>query len=462
MSPGIRRWIGPALVAAWAAILAFPLAGLDLVSRTATGADGALRHEWIARLKPRALLIGGGVLALLGLWAGLRALLRVVPERWRPAAVAARIGDASTATPGRRWALFLAGGAFLLALPDLFGAQGDKYAQVCFDAQIWILLALGLNIVVGMAGLLVLGYCAFLNVGAYTFAILCCRYGLPFWAALPLGAAAGGLFGLLLGLPSLRLRGDYLAIVTLGFGETLRYFLVNEAWLTGGPDGIPCSAIRGHPAATTTLLEYRPELLTQTDALRATPGGRLDLFLHVGMDDPFVAYYIGLVCVVLGVFAASRLSHSRLGRALVALREDEVAAKAMGISTNRLKILAFVLAAAWAGVVGVLAVGRKNQITPEDYKFPESVLVLSMVVLGGMGSVPGAVLGAILLYFIPFLIQEWFPDFQTYRPLLFGAVMVAFMVLRPQGLFGAGRRMKAPDEDDAEAAPGALPAGTAP
>jgi branched-chain amino acid transport system permease protein len=317
---------------------------------------------------------------------------------------------------------------------------------VLFDAEIWILLALGLNIVVGMAGLLVLGYCAFLNVGAYAFAILCCRYGLPFWAALPVGAVAGGLFGVLLGLPSLRLRGDYLAIVTLGFGETLRYVLVNEAALTGGPDGIPCSSIPGSPGATTAILGYRPELLARTEELRSTLGGRLDLFLHVGMDDPFVAYYIGLAFVALGVFAATRLSHSRLGRAFFALREDEVAARAMGISVNRMKILAFVLSAAWAGAVGVLTVGRKNQITPDDYKFAESVLVVSMVVLGGMGSVRGAVLGALLLYFIPFFIQEWFPDFQTYRLLLFGAVMVTFMVFRPQGLFGAGRKMAAPEE----------------
>jgi branched-chain amino acid transport system permease protein len=457
MSGRGRRWTGPVLVAAWIALLAFPLSGIDLVSRTAMDAGGNLRTDWVADYHPRALLIGVAVLVLIALVAGVRAGLRRIPEAWRPAAVASRLAGAATASPARRWTLWAAGGALLLALPDLFGDQGDKYAQVCFDAELWILLALGLNIVVGMAGLLVLGYCAFLNVGAYTFAILCCRYGLPFWAALPLGAAAGGLFGLLLGLPSLRLRGDYLAIVTLGFGETLRYFLVNEAWLTGGPDGIPCSAIRGNPGATTAILGYRPELLPQIDALRATPGGRLQLLLHVGMDDPFVAYYVGLLFLALGVFAAARLSHSRIGRALFALREDEIAAGAMGISTNRMKILAFVLSAAWAGVVGVLAVGRKNQITPDDYRFAESVLVLSMVVLGGMGSVRGAVLGALLLYFIPFLIQEWFPDFQNYRLLLFGAVMVTFMVLRPQGLFGAGRTLK-PLDDEGEAAPAPAPA----
>jgi branched-chain amino acid transport system permease protein len=453
VSETARKRLLPILVAAWFAILAFPLSGLQLVSRTATGSDGALRHEWIATTKPRALLVGAAVLGLFAVAAAILFVARRVPGTWSPAARGGRLWEAATASAGRRWAVGICGGALLLALPDLFGEQGDKYAQVFFDASLWILLALGLNIVVGMSGLLVLGYCAFLNVGAYAFAILCCRYGLPFWGALPVGAIAGALFGLLLGLPSLRLRGDYLAIVTLGFGETLRYFLVNEAWLTGGPDGIPCSAIRGNPTATTALLDYRPELLTQADALRGSLGGRLDLFLHVGMDDPFVAYYIGLLFAALGVFAASRFSHSRVGRALIALREDEVAAKAMGISTSRMKILAFVLAAAWAGVVGVLAVGRKNQITPDDYRFPESVLVLSMVVLGGMGSVRGAVLGALLLYFIPFLIQEWFPEFQTYRLLLFGAVMVAFMVLRPQGLFGAGRDLKKIDDDAVGPAP---------
>jgi branched-chain amino acid transport system permease protein len=461
MTGTARRWWLPVLVAAWFALLAFPLSGLELVSRTVKDAEGTARQEWVTRSHPRALLLGGVVLGLIGLVAGIRAALQRLPEAWRPVALASRGWDAAAATPGRRWSLAAAAAVLLLALPDLFGSQGDKYAQVCFDAELWILLALGLNIVVGMAGLLVLGYCAFLNVGAYTFAILCCRYGLPFWTALPVGAAAGALFGLVLGLPSLRLRGDYLAIVTLGFGETLRYILVNEARLTGGPDGIPCSAIRGNPGATSAILGYRPGLLEHTEALRATPGGRLQLLLHVGMDDPFVAYYIGLLFVALGVFAAWRLSHSRLGRALFALREDEVAAKAMGISTSRMKILAFAISAAWAGVVGVLAVGRKNQITPDDYRFPESVLVLSMVVLGGMGSVPGAVLGALLLYFIPFLIQEWFPDFQTYRLLLFGAVMVAFMVLRPQGLFGAGRRLPVPDEEEAAPPPAEAKEGAA-
>jgi len=453
---GARRIAGPVLVALWFALLAFPLSGLELASRTAPGPGGTVRQEWVARPHPGALWIGAGVLGALALGASLRWGRSRIPEAWRPGALAARAGEALTSTRARTGAALAVLAALLVAVPDLAGSQGDKYAQIGFDAEIWILLALGLNIVVGMGGLLVLGYCAFLNVGAYTFAILCCGTGLGFWAALPIGAAAGALFGLLLGLPSLRLRGDYLAIVTLGFGESLRYFLLLQPWLTGGPDGIPCSTIPGSLTATSAVLGYEGHVLQDpalVESLRGSLGGKIYLFLHVGMDDPFVAYYIGLAFLALGILVAVRFSHSRLGRALFALREDEVAAKSMGISTSRMKILAFVLSAAWAGVVGVLVAGRKNQITPGDFEFKDSVLVLSMVVLGGMGSVRGAVLGALLLYLIPLLVQEWFPGFQGYRLLLFGAVMVAIMVWRPQGLFGTGRRAPVPEGMDRAPAP---------
>jgi branched-chain amino acid transport system permease protein len=440
------------LAAAWAALVAFPLAGIGMRDRVATGPDGVSRTEWVAFLRPEPLWIGLGVLVAIALVKGLGRAGRLVPEAWRPGVLAARVGAYAGATTNRRIAAGIAGAAALALVPDLFGSQGEKYAQICFDACLWMLLALGLNIVVGMAGLLVLGYAAFLNVGAYTFAILSCRFGWTFWQCLPAGAAAGALCGLALGLPSLRLRGDYLAIVTLGFGETLRYVLVQESAWTGGPDGIPCSAIPGAPAATTSILAYDRSLLFRTQELHGSIGGRLQLFLHAGMDDPYVAYYIGLAFLAVGILLATRLSHSRIGRALFALREDETAARAMGISTSRTKILAFTISAAWAAVVGVLAVGRKNQITPDDYKFEASVPVLSMVVLGGMGSVRGAVLGAALLHFVPILLQEAFPAFQGYRLLLFGAVMIVLMVVRPQGLFGSLRKAPASAEADEAAA----------
>lgn len=277
----------------------------------------------------------------------------------------------------------------------------DYYLDIMTLTGMYIVLALGLNLVVGQAGLLNLGYVAFYAIGAYSYAIFSTTYGLSFWPGLVVGALSSAMFAVLLGLPTLRLRGDYFAIVTLGLGEITRIILNNWDIMTGGPNGI--SNI-GRP------------VLWSGYVLRTT----LDF------------YFLILIIVVLTVFAMRRLISSRIGRAWIAIREDEIAAEAMGINAYRLKLLAFVLASAWAGVIGVFFAAKMAFVSPESFTFFESVMILCMVVLGGMGSIPGIILGALLLITLP----EIFRDFQDYRMVAFGAALVLMMVFRPQGLLG--------------------------
>jgi branched-chain amino acid transport system permease protein len=286
----------------------------------------------------------------------------------------------------------------LIVLPVFLN---DYYRDILTLTGMYIVLALGLNIVVGQAGLLNLGYVAFYAVGAYTYAILSTTIGLSFWPGLAAGGFAAAVFAVLLGIPTLRLRGDYFAIVTLGLGEITRIILNNWDSVTGGPNGI--SKIS------------RPVLAGYT--------------LQTTLD----FYYIILIIVLITVFAMRRLIASRIGRAWIAIREDEIAAEAMGINTFRLKLIAFVLGSAWAGVVGVFFAAKMAFVSPESFTFFESVMILCMVVLGGMGSIAGIVLGALLLITLP----EIFRDFQDYRMLAFGAALVLMMAFRPQGLLGA-------------------------
>jgi len=282
----------------------------------------------------------------------------------------------------------------------------DTYMlDVGATAGIYVCLALGLNIVVGMAGLLVLGYAAFYAVGAYAYALLNVHYHLSFWVCLPIGGGLAALFGLLLGLPTLRLKGDYLAIVTLGFGEIVRITLNNWDSVTRGPNGI---------------LNIDP------------PSIGSFTFSH-----PLHYYYLHLVLATFTAFILYRLSGSRLGRAWVAMREDETAAEAMGVPTLRMKLLAFSLSAFFGGVAGVLFAGKQLFVSPESFNFMESVMVLCMVVLGGMGSVPGVIAGALLLAVLP----EALRGVAEYRLIVFGAAMVALMQYRPQGLWPSARRM---------------------
>ena len=271
----------------------------------------------------------------------------------------------------------------------------------------YVVLGLGLNIVVGLAGLLDLGYVAFYAVGAYSYALLNYHYGLDFWIALPVGALIGAGFGILLGFPVLRLRGDYLAIVTLGFGEIIRLILENWNDFSFGPSGIANIP--------------RPSF----------PG--IQFSLHTST----IYMYFLMICLVLfTIFVVNRLQNSRIGRAWVALREDEIACQAMGIDKVKTKLTAFALGATWAGMVGVIFAAKTTFINPASFTFLESAMILSIVVLGGMGSIPGVVIGAFILILMP----EYLRAFSDYRMLLFGGILVIMMVFRPQGIICNVRR----------------------
>ena len=295
--------------------------------------------------------------------------------------------------------------AILASALVAFPLVADRYAlDLATQTGIYIVLALGLNVVVGQTGLLVLGYVAFYAVGAYTYAILATGHWINFWAALPIAAFMAGIFGFVLGAPTLRLRGDYLAIVTLGFGEIIRIVLNNWDRLTGGPNGI-------------------------TDIPRPKIGS-----FEFSSLTPY--YYLVLAFAALTIFFVSRLNDSRIGRAWIAIREDETAAEAMGVNTTWLKLLSFALGATLAGLAGVFYAAKMGFVSPESFNFLESVIILCMVVLGGMGSIPGVILGAVVLYVLPEALRE----FQQFRMLIFGGALVALMVFRPQGIIGTKRR----------------------
>ncbi|MGB5062368.1 MAG: high-affinity branched-chain amino acid ABC transporter permease LivM [Candidatus Competibacter sp.] len=299
-------------------------------------------------------------------------------------------------------------------------------------ALIYVMLGLGLNIVVGFAGLLVLGYAAFYAVGAYTYALLAQHYGLSFWLSLPLAGALAALTGFLLGLPVLRLRGDYLAIVTLGFGEITRLLLNNLNFLTGGPDGIG-----NIPRPTLFGLEF---------GRRASEGGvTFHEFFGIrysGEHAVIFLYLLGLALVVLILFVINRLQRMPLGRAWEALREDEIACRSLGLSPTVIKLSALTLSAVFAGLAGAFFAARQGYINPESFTFIESAMVLAIVVLGGMGSQFGVMLAAIAITALPELARE----FNEYRMLAFGLVMVLMMIWRPQGLVPAARpRLELPE-----------------
>ncbi|TQK06444.1 MULTISPECIES: high-affinity branched-chain amino acid ABC transporter permease LivM [unclassified Herbaspirillum] len=305
-----------------------------------------------------------------------------------------------------------------------FGSRG--YVDVMTLALIYVVLGLGLNIVVGFAGLLDLGYVGFYAVGAYTYALLNQYFGLSFWECVPLAAAASATFGFLLGFPVLRLRGDYLAIVTLGFGEIIRLLLNNMTSLTGGPDGvsgIPKPTVFGVVMARNPVTEGGTtfhELLGLT-----YQGGHMVIFL----------YFLALLMVLFTYFVTGRLLRMPMGRAWEALREDEIACRSLGINPTKVKLSAFTLGAAFAGLAGSFFAARQGLVTPESFTFIESALILAIVVLGGMGSQLGVILAAILLTVLPELARS----FAEYRMLIFGLVMVLMMMWRPQGLLPATR-----------------------
>jgi len=274
--------------------------------------------------------------------------------------------------------------------------------DVLTSAVLYAILATALNVTVGLTGVLVLGFIGFYAVGAYTTGILTAKFALcGFWLALPLSGVAALICGVLLGVPALRLKGDYLAVVTLGFGEIIRIFLTNLNGLTGGPNGI--------------LGIKRPSL------------GPLVL------DGYREFYWFALAVLALIVVIVHRLVNSRYGRAWIAIRENEMAASALGINVFRKHLLSFSLSAFFGGIAGSLFAVKQGFISPDSFTFYESVLVLCMVVLGGIGNVAGSVTGALLLIVVP----EFLREFSLYRMLVFGAVMIAFMVFRPSGLLGS-------------------------
>ncbi|OIO36778.1 MAG: hypothetical protein AUJ72_05685 [Candidatus Omnitrophica bacterium CG1_02_46_14] len=285
------------------------------------------------------------------------------------------------------------------------------------NVGIYALLAMGLNIVVGFTGLLNLGYAAFFAIGAYTYALLNLHFGSPFWIALPFAGITAMLFGFLIGLPSIRVRGDYLAITTLGFGEIVRIAFNNLDRLTGGPNGL--------------LGIERPRIWWPNPA----HGMKFELFKFSVNATPY--FYLVLIFVGVTAYLLFRMSDSKFGRALVAIREDELAASCMGVPTLKIKLQAFGLSAFVAGIAGVIFASKQTIVTPDSFDFVLSVLILAMVVLGGMGNIWGVALGALILGILPELLRE----LASYRMLIFGLIMILMMIFRPQGILG-GQRIK--------------------
>jgi len=320
-----------------------------------------------------------------------------------------KINIASSKVPFWVWWLIVL--AVALAFPNFT----TRYAQdIAIQVLIYICLGLGLNIVIGLAGMLDLGYIAFYGVGAYTYALLSVNYGISFWMSLPIAATTAAIAGCIIGYPTLRMRGDYLAIVTLGFGEIVRLILNNWMTLTNGPNGI--LGIKA-PAIYLPIFE-----------------GGLS-FEYFYLKKLYYLYYVALALAIFTIIAVHRLIYSRIGRAWESIREDETAAELMGVNTFLLKLLAYAMGAVFAGLAGAFFAARMRFVSPESFTFLESAMVLCMVVLGGMGSIPGIILGVGALIILP----EIFREFELYRMLAVGLAMVVMMVFKPAGLIPAKR-----------------------
>ena len=313
---------------------------------------------------------------------------------------------------GKKKLLLAAVGGFALVLPLLLA--GEPYIlRTSVMVLLYIVLALSLNIVLGQAGQLSLGHAAFYALGAYTMAILTVSFGVNFWIALVAGGVVAGVFGFVLGIPTLRLKGDYLAIVTVGFGEILRLILINWGTFTRGPAGIP-----GIPSPS---------------------------FFGMVVKGNTGYYYIILVMVVFTIIVSKRLEDSRLGRGLAAVKDDEIAAESMGVNPANMKILAFVLGAVIAGFAGGFFASFVHYVNPDNFTYMESVTILTMVVLGGLGSIPGVIVGAVILAILP----EALRDISTYRYAIYGILLAMMMIIRPQGMISLDslKRRSAADEN---------------
>jgi branched-chain amino acid transport system permease protein len=334
-------------------------------------------------------------------------------------------------------------GVALVLLPLILQNFGNAWVRIADMALLYVLLAVGLNIVVGYAGLLDLGYVAFFAVGAYMYALMASPHltetfpfiaamfptglHMPLWVIVPVSAAVAGLFGMLLGAPTLKLRGDYLAIVTLGFGEIIRVFMNNLDQpynITNGPKGID-----------------------QIDSVRVLGHSLGKPFQVGGFEVASVSlyFYLFLTLVLFAILISHRIQHSRIGRAWMAIREDEIAAKAMGLNTRNLKLLAFGMGATFGGVSGAMFAGFQGFVSPESFSLMESVMIVAMVVLGGLGHLPGVILGAVLLSALPEVLRyvagplqaltDGRLDAAILRQLLIALAMIVIMLMRPRGLW---------------------------
>ncbi len=397
----VRDAAAAALVAG---LLAFPLLGFRLVD-SARGLTLDTRLLWV-------------VYAAAAVFCGrlLFSLARISLSMRRPAATR----PVKIEAPGRTRYLFgVALIAAAIVMPWLPFADRNIIDKATL-ILIYVMLGWGLNIVVGLAGLLDLGYVAFYAVGAYSYALLSQNFGLSFWLCLPLAGLLAATFGVALGFPVLRLRGDYLAIVTLGFGEIVREVLINWGGVTGGPNGL--SGIQ------------RPSFFGLPMVPAATDGGTtfaqfFGLAFSPNQRIVFLYYLILALALATNLFTL-RIRRLPIGRAWEALREDEIAARSLGINPTMVKLSAFAIGACFAGFAGSFFATRQGFISPESFTFIESAIILAIVVLGGMGSQIGIVLAAFLLVGLP----EWFRELEQFRMLAFGAAMVLIMLWRPQGL----------------------------
>jgi len=375
--------------------------------------------------------------------------------------------------------LYTIGVLVLIAFPFVAENFGNSWVRIIDLALLYIMLALGLNIVVGFAGLLDLGYIAFYAVGAYLTAMLASPQfaiviesfvntypsigefliwvcgpditqngiHLSLWYIVPFSAAMAGVFGALLGAPTLKLRGDYLAIVTLGFGEIIRIFINNliaPVNITNGPQGI-------------NMID---PIRIFGVSLAGEEGSRSTVFIgHFGMPSVNAYYFLFLILCCLIVFITMRLQDSRLGRAWVAIREDEIAAKAMGINTRNIKLLAFIIGASFGGISGAMFASFEGYISPTSFTLNESIIVLAMVVLGGIGHIPGVILGGVILAALPEVLRHIAEPIQlalfghvvveveVVRQLLYGLALVVIMLVRPTGLWPTPKHEdKSPEE----------------
>jgi branched-chain amino acid transport system permease protein len=413
-----------AAAAVVAALLAFPLLGFRLVD----SAQGlTLDYRFMLVLYAAATVFVGRLALSVAISAFGHRLL--TQKKCRAALFVAQ-GDRNLKYAG--WAIIAAA----LVLPFMPFADRNLVDRATL-ILIYIMLGTGLNVTVGFAGLLDLGYVAFYAVGAYSYALFAQNFGISFWLCLPLAGLLAASAGLLVGFPVLRLRGDYLAIVTLGFGQIVRIVLLNWQDVTGGPNGIaqiPRPSFFGLPFTPNEA--NGGETFAQFFGIDFSPLQRI-----------YFLYYVILALVLLAILFSQRIRKLPLGRAWEALREDEVACRSLGLNPTTIKLSAFALGASFAGIAGSFFATRQGFISPESFTFIESAIILAIVVLGGMGSQIGIVLAAILLVGLP----EWFRDLAQYRMVAFGAAMVLIMIWRPQGLLAS--RAPTVRLDEAKGAP---------